>query len=92
MNTFPLLSLVIFLPLIGAALLFAVRDAAVRATALIVTAGTFVMSLPLWIQFDAHQAQMQFAERADWISVPPISYSVGLDGISLPLVIMTTFL
>lgn len=87
-----MLSLVIFLPLIGAALVFAVRESAVRATALAVTAVTSVLSLPLWFQFDSHQAEMQFAERADWISVPPISYSVGLDGISLPLVIMTTFL
>jgi len=72
MNTFPLLSLVIFLPLIGAALLFAVRDAAVRATALVVTAVTFVLSLLLWFKYEAHQAQIQFAERADWISIPPI--------------------
>jgi NADH-quinone oxidoreductase subunit M len=86
------LSLVIFLPLLGAALLFAVREGAVRVTALVVTVVTFLLSLPLWLHFDPHQAQMQFAERADWISVPPISYSVGLDGISLPLVIMTTFL
>lgn len=92
MNAFPLLSTVIFLPLIGAALLFAVREAAVRLTALVVTMVTFIVSLPLWVHFDAHHAHMQFAERADWISVPPISYSVGLDGISLPLVLMTTFL
>ena len=44
------------------------------------------------MHFDPHRAQMQFAERMDWISSPPISYSVGLDGISLPLVLMTTFL
>ena len=87
-----MLSLVIFLPLVGAALLFAVRESAVRATAFAVTVVTFVVSLPLWFQFDAHQAQMQFAERADWISLPPISYSIGVDGISLPLVIMTTLL
>ncbi|MEP6886953.1 MAG: NADH-quinone oxidoreductase subunit M, partial [Nitrospirales bacterium] len=92
MNTFPLLSVVIFLPLIGAALLFAVREPAVRATALVVTVVTAVLSLPLWFQFDPLQAQMQFAERADWISIPPISYSVGMDGISLPLIMMTTFL
>ncbi len=92
MNTFPLLSVVIFLPLAGAALLFAVREPAVRATALAVTVVTAVLSLPLWFQFDPLQAQMQFAERADWISIPPISYSVGVDGISLPLIMMTTFL
>jgi NADH-quinone oxidoreductase subunit M len=86
------LSVVIFLPLVGAVLLFAVRETAVRAAALAVTGITFVLSLPLWLGFDPHQAQMQFAERMDWISAPPISYSVGLDGISLPLVLMTTLL
>ena len=87
-----MLSLVIFLPLIGAALLFAARETAARIIALTVTITTFLLSLPLWMHFDPHQAQMQFAERMDWISSPPISYSVGLDGISLPLVLMTTFL
>jgi len=86
------LSLVIFLPLIGAALLFAARETAARIIALTVTIATFLLSLPLWMYFDPHRAQMQFAERMDWISSPPISYSVGLDGISLPLVLMTTFL
>ncbi|WP_447977971.1 NADH-quinone oxidoreductase subunit M [Candidatus Nitrospira bockiana] len=87
-----MLSLVIFLPLVGVVALFLVREGAVRATALTTTVLTFLVSLPLWLQFDPSSADMQFTQRVEWIRFPPITYSVGLDGISLPLVLMTTFL
>ncbi len=91
-TTFPWLTVIIFLPLLGAALCFAVREESARWLALGVTVADFVVSLPLWWLFDPSTAQMQFVERATWITSPPIQYSLGLDGISLPLVIMTTFL
>lgn len=89
---FPLLTAIIFLPLIGAAVLFLIRDTAVRITALASTVATFLLSLPLWFLFDPATSHMQFTEQVVWITSPPISYSVGLDGISLPLFLMTTFL
>jgi NADH-quinone oxidoreductase subunit M len=92
MSGFPLLSVVIFLPLVGAALLFALKESAARIVALAATVATFLLALPLWTGFDSSSPQMQFTERLEWIAVPPISYSIGLDGISLPLVIMTAFL
>src|ERR1051325_8148380 len=92
MNGFPLLSVVIFLPLVAAALLFAVKESAARIVALAAAVATFLLSLPLWTGFDSSSPQMQFTERVEWIAVPPINYSIGLDGISLPLVIMTAFL
>jgi len=92
MTGFPVLSGVIFLPLAAAVLLCALKESAARMVALIATVATFLLSLPLWIAFDASSSQMQFAERVEWIAFPPISYSIGLDGISLPLVIMTAFL
>ena len=92
MSSFPWLTFVIFLPLVGAALCFAVKEQSARWVALGVTVADFLLSLPLWWLFDSSNGQMQFVERATWIVSPPIYYSLGLDGISLPLVIMTTFL
>ncbi|MEW6543409.1 MAG: NADH-quinone oxidoreductase subunit M [Nitrospirota bacterium] len=91
-NGFPWLTLVIFLPLAGTAVLFLVREATARWVALGTSLADFVLSVPLWLQFDPATPRMQFAERVSWITSPPISYSVGVDGISLPLLLLTTFL
>ncbi|HEV8540617.1 MAG TPA: NADH-quinone oxidoreductase subunit M [Nitrospiraceae bacterium] len=92
MTDLPLLSAVVFLPLIGALALFLVKDGAARWLALAVSAADFFLSLPLWLEFDPSKTDMQFVERMDWISSPPIHYHLGLDGISLPLVLLTTLL
>jgi NADH-quinone oxidoreductase subunit M len=89
---FPWLTAVVFLPLAGTILLFFLKDAAVRWVALGVALADFVLSLPLWVLFDPSTPRMQFAEQATWIVSPPINYSVGVDGISLPLILLTTFL
>ncbi|MBI4400059.1 MAG: NADH-quinone oxidoreductase subunit M [Nitrospirae bacterium] len=91
-TTFPWLSVVVFLPLIGAAMLFFAKDAAVRWAALVVALADFVLSLPLWFFYDPSTPRMQFVERVAWITSPQINYNLGLDGISLPLVLLTTFL
>ena len=59
--------------------------------ALIVSLVTFVVSLPLWGQFDAGTHAMQFQERSLWIESFGIYYHLGVDGISMPLIILTTF-
>lgn len=89
---FPWLSLLILLPLTGAVTLLFVKDMTVRRLALGVTIADLVMALPLWWLFDPSSSGMQFAEHVVWIASPPIHYSLGLDGISLPLVLMTTAL
>jgi NADH-quinone oxidoreductase subunit M len=91
-NVFPWLSLIVFLPLLGAAAVCAVRESTARWFALGISLGDLLLSLPLWWGFDRATAEMQFTERVSWITSPPISYSVGVDGISLPLVLLTTFL
>lgn len=94
-GAFPWLTAIVFLPLLGILLLFTVgksRDRAMKWITFLVTGADFVLSLPLWFLFDRSVPGMQFAERTSWISVPPIQYSVGVDGISLPLLLMTTFL
>lgn len=92
MTSFPWLTLLIFVPLAGAVAVFFVKDTSVRLTALGVTVADLTISLPLWWVFDGASGDMQFTERVTWITSPPIQYSLGLDGISLPLVLMTTVL
>ncbi len=90
-----LLSALIFLPLAGAFVLFFLpreNPRAIRHVTFAVTLVEFLLSLPLVTRFDGGTAAMQFVERADWIPAYGISYFVGLDGISLWLVILTTFL
>ncbi len=86
---FPWLTLLILLPLAGAGALCLVKDAAARVIALAVTLANLALALPLWWLFDPSSSQMQFTEHVTWIASPPIYYSLGIDGISLPLVLMT---
>ncbi len=91
-SSFPWLSLIVFLPLIGAVLCLLVKVESARWLALAFTVADFLCSLPLWWLFDSSTAEMQFVERASWITSPPVQYSLGLDGISFPLILMTTLL
>ena len=88
-SSFPWLTLLIFLPIAGAGALYFAKDTTARMIALAVTVADFIVALPLWWLFDASSSQMQFTEHVAWITSPPIHYSVGIDGISLPLVLMT---
>ncbi|MGH7388364.1 MAG: NADH-quinone oxidoreductase subunit M [Candidatus Rokuibacteriota bacterium] len=93
--TVGLLTLVTFLPVAGAlALLLVPRRAAtlVRGGALAAALATFVLSLPLYFKFDAASAEYQFVEYAPWIPSLGVGYHVGIDGISLLLVLLTTLL
>ncbi len=91
-HSFPWLTLIVFLPLIGAVLCLLIKSESARWLALGVTVADFLCSLPLWWLFDPSTAEMQFVERATWITSPPIQYSLGLDGISFPLLLLTTLL
>jgi NADH-quinone oxidoreductase subunit M len=92
----PILSTVTFLPLLGAFLIGLLRGGDestfrnARFIALWTTLITFGLSLILWCDFDPTTAQFQFVEQREWLG--PISYRMGIDGISMPFVILTTFL
>jgi NADH-quinone oxidoreductase subunit M len=91
----PLLSITIWLPIIGGILVLASGDKAANAsrwTALTVAILTFIVSLPLWSSFNPGTAEMQFVERSMWIETFNIEYYLGVDGISMPLIILTTFI
>ena len=88
-------SIVTFLPIVGAVLLALLprrADGALRVGALLVSLLTFVASLPIWFRFDADSADYQFEEIVRWMPGLGVSYHVGIDGISLLLVLLTTFL
>ena len=91
----PWLSLVIWLPIIGGfwvVLTGKTKDPnAPRWVALAVSIVTFVLSIPLYTQFDSSTHEMQFVENLPWIEALDINYHLGMDGISMPLILLTTF-
>jgi NADH-quinone oxidoreductase subunit M len=90
-----LLTTVTFLPALGAVLLALVpreRSTVHRACGLLVTLATLAVSLPLWTRFDGGSADFQFEEIHRWLPTLGVSFHVGIDGISLLLVLLTTFL
>ena len=90
-----LLNVVLFLPALGALCLLPIsrrRPDGVRWAALIVSLTALVLSLPLAFRFDAGSAAMQFATDAPWMESPAIRYHIAVDGISLFLVLLVTFL
>ena len=96
--SFPLLSTVVFAPLLGALLLLAIpnrqnaRDGLVRGLALGISLLVFVLTLLVWRAFDGSSADFQLVERVAWIPAFGIEYHVGVDGISLWLIVLTGFL
>jgi NADH-quinone oxidoreductase subunit M len=88
-----LLSLLIWLPIVGGFAVLALNDriAAAKWLSLIISGLTLVFSVPLYASFRTGTAAMQFVERAPWISTIHSEYYIGVDGISMPLILLTTF-
>ena len=89
---FPWITLVVFLPLLGVAGILLAKEEMAKWIGFGVSAVLFLVSLQLWIMFNETTPAMQFVEKHQWIISPSINYAVGIDGISLPLVLLTTFL
>ena len=94
---FPILTSLIALPIVGALLLLAVPDdernaPLIRGVALIVSLLVFAETLLLWNRFSPTGADFQFPERHAWIPAFGINYIVGVDGISVLLLVLTGFL
>ena len=90
----PLLSLLIWAPILGGVwVLFAGdrQETTVKFLALAVSGITFLLSLFLVVDFDTSTYEMQFVEFTSWIETFSINYHLGVDGISVPLIILTTF-
>jgi|TARA_B100000959_G_scaffold123415_1_gene129530 NADH-quinone oxidoreductase subunit M len=91
-----ILSILIWLPVLGGILILSTggdRNAQLaRKIALGFSVGTFLLSLSIYADFDINTASMQFVERYKWIEALHIQYFLGVDGISMPLIILTTLL
>ncbi len=98
MNGWPLLSLVTFLPLVGAAFILTIRgEQAVvarnaRYVALWTSLITFLLSLFVWFGFERGTSEFQFVEEVTWIPAFGITYRMGVDGISMMFVLLATIL
>jgi NADH-quinone oxidoreductase subunit M len=90
----PILSLLIWLPIIGGLVVIAAgeqRASLARLLALLVSGVTFALSILLYTAFDTSTAAMQFTELKPWIETFDIWYFLGVDGFSVPLILLTTF-
>ncbi len=97
MTGLPLLSMTIFLPLLGALAIFVNRGNAAKGhnarwVALWTSLVTFGLTLILWWNFKSGTSDFQFEDKLQWMSLLNISYHVGIDGVSLPLMLLTTLL
>ncbi|MEA3198078.1 MAG: NADH-quinone oxidoreductase subunit [Gammaproteobacteria bacterium] len=88
-----LLSLLIWLPIVGGFVVLGLSDRvlAAKRLSLIVSGLSLVFSVPLYTSFKLGTAAMQFVERSPWISTIHSEYFIGVDGISMPLILLTTF-
>ena len=98
MTSWPILSLVTFLPLVGAFFCLIVNgpkeavERNCRSVALVTSVVTFLISLLLWARFDTTKAGFQFEEKMDWVPALNVGYHMGIDGISLFFVLLSTLL
>ena len=88
-----LLSLLIWLPIVGGFVVLGLgqRVAAAKWLSLVISGFSLVLSVPLWTWFKPGTPMMQFVERSPWISTIHADYYLGVDGISMPLILLTTF-
>ena len=91
-----LLSILIWLPIIAGIIILGTGDDSrapiARKLALAFSVIIFILSIPLWTGFDPTTAEMQFTEHREWIRAFNVYYSLGVDGIAMPLVLLTTLL
>jgi NADH-quinone oxidoreductase subunit M len=98
MTDYPLLSIVTFLPLVGVLFILCIRGEESMVSrnafsvALLTSVVTFAVSLFIWTGFDSSTADFQFVEKAPWMPGWNINYHMGVDGISMFFVILSTFL
>ncbi len=91
-SDWPLLSVAIWFPIVGGLIVLVLGDQTAKKTALAVSIVTFVLSLMLLSGFSSQTAQFQLVEQLPWLTGLSIEYFIGIDGISLPLIILTTFI
>jgi NADH-quinone oxidoreductase subunit M len=90
---FPILSTIIFLPLVGVALILFMRgELAIKVTALITSVATLLLSVALYAYFNPRTPLFQFGESLSWIRMYNINYTLGIDGITVLLIVLTALI
>ncbi|MBC7075308.1 MAG: NADH-quinone oxidoreductase subunit M [Syntrophomonadaceae bacterium] len=92
---FPVLSTTLFVPVIGAILIMALpakKTGAIKNIAAVSTLASLVLSLLVFIAYDRQQGSMQFTEMIPWVQDLGVNYALGVDGISIPLVLLTNLI
>ena len=97
MTNWPLLTVIIFLPLVGSLIILLIKESSINSlnikwAALWTSIGTFILSCLLWIQFDYNNNSYQFVEKIRWFDDFNFNYHIGVDGISLFMILLCTFL
>jgi len=97
MTNWPLLTVIIFLPLVGSFIILLIKESSINSinikwAALWTSIGTFILSCLLWIQFDYNNSSYQFVEKIRWFDDFNFNYHIGVDGISLFMILLSTFL
>jgi NADH-quinone oxidoreductase subunit M len=93
-SNWPILSILIWLPILGGLAILAVGDqraSLARLLALVISALVFVFSIFMLTAFESSSAAMQFSELSPWIATFDVNYHLGVDGFSVPLILLTTF-
>lgn len=88
----PLLSIATWLPILGGVIVLLSGDQGARRIALVFALATFAATVPLYTGFDVTSPDMQFREFVPWLPSFNVNYHMGIDGISLPLILLTSFL
>jgi NADH-quinone oxidoreductase subunit M len=92
-SNWPLLSILIWLPILGGTLILGLRNAqSARWASLVVAVLTFLLSLPLLTGYDTGNDALQFVEQHPWIPAFNIGYNLGADGIAIALIVLTTLM
>jgi NADH-quinone oxidoreductase subunit M len=92
---YPILSTIIFVPIIGGLLLLLTKrssESIIKWGALLISIVTFIISLPLFLKFDKTTHLMQFQENHSWIPAWNVNYFIGVDGISVLFVLLSTLI
>ena len=97
MTDWPLLSVIIFLPLIGGLIILIIKEDSIgsiniRWAAFWTSIGTFILSCLLWLQFDSSKQSYQFVEKISWFDDFNFNYHIGVDVISLFMIILSSFI
>lgn len=91
--SFPILSIVMLAPLVGALVILLIpekEEKTIKITAAVASSITLILSIILCIMYDKSAGGMQFVEKIPWVNYLGINYSVGVDGLSLPMILLTS--